>query len=48
MSEEINATAVELTADQLADKKIIRELMLCIGAMMGIAVVILTTANSIA
>lgn len=37
-----------LSADELADKRIIRQLAICIGVMMVIAVVIGTAANSIA
>ncbi len=34
--------------DQLADKRIIKQIMVCILIMMGIAVAKFTTANSIA
>ena len=48
MSEDTSNTAVALTADQLADKRIIRQLVICIAVMMGIALAIATTASSIA
>lgn len=44
----INSSVAALTADQLSDKKIVKQLIICIVAMMGIAVAIVTTANFIA
>lgn len=37
-----------LTADQVADQKIVKQLVVCIVAMMGVALVIAATANFMA
>ncbi len=52
MSVEINDSGASLSAaesaDVLADQRIMKQLAVCVLVMMGIAVAILTTANSIA
>lgn len=48
MSENTTTPVAALTTDQLADKRIIKQLVICIAVMMGFAIAIATTANSIA
>ena len=48
MSENTTPPVAALTADQLADKRIIKQLVICIAVMMAIAIAIATTATSIA
>ncbi|MFK7916348.1 MAG: hypothetical protein AB8B93_20715 [Pseudomonadales bacterium] len=47
MSEIINNSAV-MSADEQADKKILKQIGVCILVMMGIAIAIVSVANSIA
>lgn len=48
MSEATNSATTILSTDEQADKRVLKHIAICILVMMGVAVAIVTTANSIA